>query len=172
MENGRERQENTKKRLIEAAGEVFSEKGFRAATVREICGRARTNISAVNYHFRDKDGLYAAVLEYSHAAAIIKYPPDLGLKEGATAEQRLYAFIHSFLLRFLAEGYPSWHGKLMAQEISDPTRALAIVVEKSIRPLFNRLAGIIEDLLPAGRAADGEVHEAAYFCAMSVVGQC
>jgi len=172
MESGRERQESTKTRLLEAAGEVFSEKGFRAATVRDICSRAGTNVSAVNYHFRDKEGLYVAVLEYSHVLALRKYPPDWGLREGASAEERLHAFILSFLLRFLAEGFPSWHGKLMAQEITDPTRALKHVVEKAIRPLFNSLVEIVEELIPVGEGAGSAASEAAYLCAMSVVGQC
>ena len=33
-------EENTKTRLILAAGEVFARDGFRSATVREICRRA------------------------------------------------------------------------------------------------------------------------------------
>ena len=48
---------NTRQRVLEAAGEVFAERGFRAATVREICQRAKANLAAVNYHFGDKERL-------------------------------------------------------------------------------------------------------------------
>ena len=53
----------TRQRLLSAALEVFAERGYRAATFKEICGRAGTNTAAINYHFRDKLHLYLAVIE-------------------------------------------------------------------------------------------------------------
>ena len=150
-----------------AAGEVFAEHGFRAATVRDICQRAGSNVAAVNYHFRDKEHLYAAVLEYAHGYAIEKHPPLLGLAADAPAEQRLQAFVRSFLLRILDEGRPAWHGKLMAHEFAEPTSALDKVVEQSVRPLFNLLVSIIREL-----AGPDAPNECVRLCAASVVGQC
>ena len=56
--------DTTRQRLLEAAGEIFAEKGFEAATVRDICTAGGANIAAVNYYFGDKQGLYrSAFLE-------------------------------------------------------------------------------------------------------------
>ena len=68
----------TKVRLIEAAGEEFASKGYDSARIRTICERAGANIAAVNYHFGDKEKLYAEVLRYSHQKALEKYPPTPG----------------------------------------------------------------------------------------------
>src|SRR3954468_6015625 len=87
----------TRRNLLDAASEVFAEVGFRAATVREICQRAGANIAAVNYHFGDKEQLYRAVLKGTCQTALEKYPADFGLPPKATPEQRLRAFVHSFL---------------------------------------------------------------------------
>ena len=50
----------TKQKLLDAACEVFAEKGFREAKITEICRRAGANVAAVNYYFGDKDSLYVA----------------------------------------------------------------------------------------------------------------
>src|SRR5215510_14744096 len=122
----------TRQRLLEAAGEVFAARGFRAATVREICQRARANLAAVNYNFGDKERLYAAVLQYTFHCAEPS-PLDLGLGVEATVEERLQAFTRSPLLSLLAEGRPAWHRKLVTREMGEPTRALDTVVDQIIR---------------------------------------
>jgi AcrR family transcriptional regulator len=157
----------TRQRLIEVAGEVFADQGFRSATIRDICSRAGANVAAVNYHFGDKERLYLDVLEHAHRTSLSRYPPDLGLMPDSSAEDRLRAFVRSFLLRLLDDGVPAWLGKLMAREMIEPTPALDGLVERVMRPLFRRLVGIVEDL--AGEGADPE---RVRLCAQSIVGQC
>ena len=74
----------TRNRLIEAAGEVFAEQGFRNATVRDICDRAGANLASVNYHFQSKEQLYATVLRHAHGCSVDQYPPTCGLGQHAT----------------------------------------------------------------------------------------
>ncbi len=157
----------TEQRLLEAAGDVFAEHGYRGATVRQICEKAKANIAAVNYYFGDKDGLYLAVLRYLHTIATDIFPPSLGLRPGANAEDRLHAFIRSLLHRLLGGGRPNWHMKLAARELIEPTSALDVIVEEAIRPLSQELESIILDLL--GSQADDEQVR---LCMVSVVSQC
>jgi TetR/AcrR family transcriptional regulator, regulator of cefoperazone and chloramphenicol sensitivity len=53
----------TRERLLQVATEIFAQKGFQAATTREICELAHSNMAAIHYHFGDKSGLYKAVLQ-------------------------------------------------------------------------------------------------------------
>src|ERR1041384_8445423 len=94
----------TEKRLLEAAGEIFAEYGYRAPTVRQICEKAGANLAAINYHFGDKEGLYMAVLRSVPSAQAEKYPSNLGLAAQAGAEQRLYAYVRSLMHRVFDEG--------------------------------------------------------------------
>ncbi|MFO0982011.1 MAG: CerR family C-terminal domain-containing protein [Planctomycetota bacterium] len=156
----------TKQRLLEAAGEVFAEVGYQAATVRTICDRARANVAAVNYHFGDKDRLYEAVVRFAHDCALERYPAAQPHAR-ATPEQRLAAFVRALLARVLDEGRPAWHGRLMAREMVAPTRVLDLIVRETIRGQFELLSGIVGELL--GKHA---TPEQVRLGAMSVVGQC
>ena len=172
MKSSSKHDEKTKDKLIQAAGEVFAQNGFQSATIREICSRAGTHVGAVNYHFRDKEGLYTAVLEYTHQSMVEKYPADLGLQNDTKPEEKLRAYIHSFLLRILDEGVPAWHGKLMAREIVEPTNALDLMTRKSIQPLYTILENVLREIFHEKNAAIEVKDIDIFLCAMSIVGQC
>jgi AcrR family transcriptional regulator len=157
----------TRERLLEAAGEVFAERGFRQATIREIVRRARANVAAVNYHFRDKTGLYAAVMEHFARASVHRHPPQGGLPEGAPPEARLRAFVRALLGRVFDESHQAVHGRLMTREMIEPTRALDGVVRQVIRPMYLRLQGIVREI-----AGPGRTPEEIRLAAKSVVAQC
>src|SRR3954467_4549181 len=102
-------QQPTPERLIAAAGEIFAERGFANATVREICDRALANIAAVNYHFGDKRGLYEAVFRKAHACTAPAAQPKPGTPADPRAELRVY--IRELIGRIFDEGRPAWHAK-------------------------------------------------------------
>lgn len=54
---------DTKTKLLDAAEQLFSQKGFRGASHREITLVAAVNLAAVNYHFRSKEALIRAVIK-------------------------------------------------------------------------------------------------------------
>jgi len=159
------RSRDTRQRLLEAAGEVFAERGFRDATIQEICRRADANIAAVHYHFADKERLYRAVIQYAEGCAGDSPPADIA--PDTPAEKRLRGHIESFLLRLLDEGHPAWLGKLMAREMSQPTPALDVIVQEKIRTTYRRVDAIVRELLGPG-ACDDDVRA----CVLSVQGQC
>ena len=157
----------TRGRIVEAAGQIFAERGFRGATVRMICERARVNISAIKYHFGGKDRLYYEVLNYWHEFAIKKYPPLLELSEEAPPEEQLRAFIRSVLFRLLDKGKPAWFGKLMAREMAHPTKAFDHLVKEVMRPLNGLLASIVKKIIKVPVGGEGIT-----LCCTSIIGQC
>lgn len=156
----------TREHLLEAAGEVFADVGYRGATVRQICDRAGTNVAAINYHFGDKEALYLAVLKQSYRAAVEKFPMDLGATAPSTPEKKLKAFVQAFLLRIFSTGPTARHGRLMAREMIDPTAALDAMVRDEIRPMSQALDAITRELLGPDAS-----EETVRRCGMSVVSQ-
>ena len=53
----------TKENIMTAAMRLFADKGLKLVTVRDICKLAKANVALVNYHFRNKNGLYQACVE-------------------------------------------------------------------------------------------------------------
>lgn len=156
----------TRGRLLETAGRLFARKGFRGATVRDICKAARANVAAVNYHFGGKSGLYTQAIRYWAEIAGQRHRFDAGIA-AATPEQRLRVFVLAFMRRLLDEDRPSWHGWLIARELAEPTRALDGIVRDFYRPTVRQLQAILGEL--TGRRPDeGPVRMAAF----SILGQC
>lgn len=157
--------DDTKTRLLEAAGEEFAEKGFEGATVRSICQRAGANLAAVNYHFGDKAQLYVQAVVEAHRCGA-GWIPDEQFYRGSLSDQ-LRRYIGHFLANVLAVNrLNSWHNTLMLREMLRPSEAADIVVEEAIRPRFNRLKRVIGQICP--EAEDRKLHA---IC-LSVVGQC
>jgi len=128
MERLNEDNQTTAERLLAAAGEVFAEHGFHHATIRDICGRAGSNVAAVNYHFGDKERLYATVLEYADRCMNEEHPIDAESGAGLTPEQRLRELVVRLLRRIFAVGRTGWYARLMARELVDPSKARGAVI--------------------------------------------
>ena len=57
----------TRQSILDAARSIFAEKGYSGANVNEITALASTTKPMIYYHFRSKEGLFAAVLEEVYA---------------------------------------------------------------------------------------------------------
>jgi AcrR family transcriptional regulator len=126
-------EENTRDKILSAAGEVFAEQGFEGATIRAITERAGVNVAAVNYHFRDKAELYTrVVLDACSARAAYR---EAMAEAVDSPEERFRSLTYRFLEYLLDPARPNWKRRLMAREMANPTTALDELVEKNIRPL-------------------------------------
>jgi TetR/AcrR family transcriptional regulator, regulator of cefoperazone and chloramphenicol sensitivity len=158
--------EDPRERLLSAAGEIFAEKGCRAATVREIVRQAGANIAAVNYYFGDKEHLYLETVRCA-AQQCGSGIPLPAWAPGTPPEQKLRDFIRTFLARVAPDREPMWFGRLILREMSQPTPACAEFVRQFVRPNFEALQMILGELLPADVPPLKR-----YLIGFSIVGQC
>jgi TetR/AcrR family transcriptional regulator, regulator of cefoperazone and chloramphenicol sensitivity len=157
--------DNPRERLLEAAGEIFAEKGFKGATVREIIDRAGVNIAAVNYYFRDKERMYIEAVK--HAACGEPEEAHLAWPPGTPPAVKLRDVIRGQLLKFQDPNRPEWLARLIMRELTQPSEACAELVRDYIEPRSKVLLGILRELMPA------HTPRWKYFLtAFSIVGQC
>jgi AcrR family transcriptional regulator len=156
--------DTTRARLLEAAGEVFAAKGFEAATIREICIRADANIAAVNYHFGDKNRLYAEAVQYAHCFQDSQSHGEF--PAGCAPAAKLRMFLGWMMSVMWDHDRPAWQNELVMHEMARPTEACVQLVKNFIGPKFEILTGILRELNPT--ADDRTIH----LCGFSVVGQC
>src|SRR5436190_1609435 len=134
-------------RVLTAASRLFAENGFEKVTVREICRAADANVAAVNYHFGDKLGLYREVLAKAIETMCATTEAARQAGAGASAEQKLRAYIRVFLQRVMGSRHDTWIHQLMAHEIADPTPALDLVIDQVIRPRMAYLCDVVAEIL-------------------------
>lgn len=157
--------EQTRGRLLTAAGEVFAAKGFHDATTAEICRRAGANAAAVHYHFRSKERLYVEAWRHAFDRSIRTNPPDGGVAAEAPPEARLQGQIRALVHRMLDPG--SIEFDIGHKEMANPTGLLAEVIRRAIDPLHRRFTETVGELLGPSAPPD-QVR----LCAMSVLAQC
>jgi AcrR family transcriptional regulator len=93
------RSQETLERLLDAAEEVVSEKGFDNATVSEIVRRAKSSVGAMYARFNDKDSLLVCLHERfcEQAMATAEVALDASRWEGATIAE-VFATAMPFLV--------------------------------------------------------------------------
>jgi AcrR family transcriptional regulator len=141
------RSEKTRTEIIEAAGALFAEKGFKATTVANICKAAGVNQAAISFHFGGKEQLYLALVRYGYEYALTQIPWPKW-EPGTPATTKLRDFIVTFLRRAVADREPRWPCQLIMREMIEPTKACEEFVRGYIRPSLALLHGILQELLP------------------------
>jgi TetR/AcrR family transcriptional regulator, regulator of cefoperazone and chloramphenicol sensitivity len=156
--------QETCRRLLLAAGEVFAERGYHAATIKDITDRAGASLASVNYHFRDKAELYAAVLRRIQEDAAFAVPVD----DPAVADpaERLRNFVQMLCINLLGRERFPWEPVLMAREAVDPSQALHMLLENAFKPLNDKLCALISEAANLPQS-----DEQVAFIAASIFGQ-
>jgi AcrR family transcriptional regulator len=158
--------------VLEAASELFAERGFAGATIREIAERARVNVATGHYHFGSKLELYHEAVRAQFAALDARLagervqpsPEELERMSRDEVEALLGRQIRT-MLEFLLGPPPAPHGAIMQREMCDPSEALPMLVRELVVPQKQKLRAIVSRLAPSLGPRELER------CCFSIVGQ-
>jgi AcrR family transcriptional regulator len=157
----------TRERLLDAAERLFAEKGFAAASVRDITAAASSNVAAVNYHFGGKHRLYNEVFRRRMAAMREQRITSVlqARGESASLDEVLRAFATAFLQPLVERGSGRLLIELISREMLDPQLPHELFLAEVVGPVQEVLVEAIIAVTPGLEAAQ------AHLCVISIVGQ-
>lgn len=158
--------DDTPKRIVEAAGPIFARKGYRETTVREICVKAGVGLASVNYHFRDKQQLYVSVVEQAYAYIHSRDPLRLDEIPPMPPMERIAQWIRLTCTKIMQKERESWQDRIMRRELREPTPACEAFLRQQVMGDLRPLLEALRATLPA-EASEEMIWRAAF----SVIGQ-
>jgi TetR/AcrR family transcriptional regulator, regulator of cefoperazone and chloramphenicol sensitivity len=150
-----ERGEATRQRLIEAALAVFGNFGFDGASTRMLADKAETNLAAIPYHFRSKEGLYRAAAQYIVDRVAQQTVPLLeeiehSLESPNLSRDQALGLLHKYtdtlvaILVGSAEA-DSWSAFIMKEQLQ-PGAAFEILYKGMMRRVGDAGAGLLASI--------------------------
>jgi AcrR family transcriptional regulator len=150
---------DARSRLIISALRLFAEKGFGAASTREICDAAGANISAIRYYFGDKAGLYRAV--FTEPMGETRRYTDIATYLGLPLDEALGKFFTEFLEPLKKNEEIRLVMKLHFREMVEPTGVLEQEIGNKIKPQHESIVAVLKKHLGLQRI-DADLHRLAF----------
>lgn len=147
--------EDTARRILLAAIEVFADEGYEGASTRSLASRAGVNAPAIQYYFGSKEGLYRAVI--AHIANLVEErlaplaPRITAALAGEPTPPQLTALLLDLLDGFLdlvaCRGIPEAAALLLARAEIENAAALDALQQAVLRLAFGPAFAVIARLL-------------------------
>lgn len=141
--------EKAKSDILQAALEVFSEKGFDAATTRDIAGRADMSHGIIRYHYTTKENLWHKAVAYLlENMERETYLTDKQIEQMVSGDKNVFRLWLRMYVNYCA--YHPEHARIIMQESVSSTARLAKAVDIQIRDYHLRSIEVIKALQAYG----------------------
>jgi TetR/AcrR family transcriptional regulator len=141
----------TRERVLAAALDLFSELSYEGATTREIAARAGVTQPLLNYHFSSKDELWQAAVDglFADLNEVLATRQEglRGVDELTAAKLLVREFI------YFSASHPQLH-RIITQECKSDGPRMDWLVDRHIRPHYDRAATLFSLLVDAGLVPD------------------
>lgn len=154
----------TRRKLLNAACEVFAQKGYKGAKVADICKQAGANVASVNYYFGDKVSLYKEAWQYALENLIETTFSEL---TAGSPQALLRQYIQTLMRHLAGKDKSGQFSRLYLMELANPTGLIKDAWHDMIEPQRRRLHDIIRAII--GPEAE---ELSILFCELSIVNQC
>ncbi len=160
----REDGKETRRKLLNAACEVFAQNGYSGAKIADICKLAGANVASVNYYFGDKASLYKEAWQYALQNLVGPPVQNTGCE---TPQDLLREYIQMLIQHLATRGKSGQFSRLYLMELVHPTGLIRDAWHEMIEPQRRRLHNIIRAIM--GPPAE---ELSVLFCELSIANQC
>lgn len=136
--------EATYRRILDAAGELFAERGFAEVTNKQIAAAAGVDLASINYHFGTRSGLYSAVLAQAHRQLIQIEELQRLVSASEPAAQKLRHIMEYTIHSATQER--AWPIRVLAREMLAPSSHLPVLAQQEGLPKLKLMLGVISEL--------------------------
>jgi AcrR family transcriptional regulator len=137
-----------KEQIIEAAIELFSQKGFEGTSIRDLAAKADVNVAMVNYYFGSKDKLFEALVELKAASARVTLE-GLLKDQSLTSIEKIDRIIDSYIERLFVNR--KFHRLLHQEMIMNQREPLQESITTLLLPNSLAIKAIIEEGIEKGQ---------------------
>ncbi len=141
----------TRDRIVAAAVDLFSERSYDGATTRDIAARADVTQPLVNYHFRSKEELWRAAVDTLFDRLTQTMDERARGLRGVDPVTSAKLVVREFVV-FSARN-PQLHRIIMQESKADGPR-MDYVVDRHVRPIYERTTALFESLTREGALPD------------------
>lgn len=141
-------QRRNRRAILEAALEVFSQHGFRGATLDQIAAEAGLSKPNLLYYFPSKEAIHETLLSGLLETWLA---PLRALDEGGEPVAEILGYVHRKLL--MSRDFPR-ESRLFANEILQGAPRIGATLEGELKTLVDEKAGVIAGWSAEGRIAD------------------
>lgn len=136
-----------RKRILDAALEVFSRHGFRGATLDQIATEAGLSKPNILYYFSGKEEIHVTLLNQLMEAWL---DPLAHVDPNGDPVEEILAYVYRKL--DMARTYPR-ESRLFANEILQGAPRMRPHLETALKPLFDKECALIQTWIDAGKLA-------------------
>lgn len=143
------RSSKTRSRLIEAAIDVIGAVGYEGASTRALAKAAKTNLSAIPYHFGGKKELYLAAAQAIADYASVRFEEVISILDTSQPGDkagRLEEALIRFLQIILKDAEPRAWTSFIARCTYENDEAFALIYDKAIAPLLEHLVRVAGEI--------------------------
>lgn len=130
--------------IIEAAEQLFAEKGFDGTSVRDIADKAGINLAMISYYFGSKEKLLEALFSYRGESSVMTMENMLSNKT-MTPLQKVYNLIDFYIDKF--QNQTCFHKIMSREQVHNHRNETTAIIQQFKR----RNQDLIKQLIQEGQ---------------------